>query len=239
MQPYLDACQHNEKKALALYQWHGELTASVQAVLGVTEVILRNAMDRELQDWNKRRTGKEDSWLLCEPASPLRSLSAGKRKNALENAEKECRKREPDHHRYGLPVSHDDVLAQVTFGMWKDLLPNHVPGANQDTVNANRFLLWDEALHRAFPNVEDPSGEVTFWRVYRLHSLRNRVSHMEPLLHIDVRDRMGDAFGLVRSIDVDVAQWLSGISRVSAVLNLCPRGLKPLPVAASARKEGA
>ncbi|MDN6191943.1 MAG: hypothetical protein L0J32_08575, partial [Brevibacterium sp.] len=72
MKPYLDEANQNEKKALALYQWHGELTAAVQEVLGVTEVTLRNAMDRALQDWNNARIGKYSSWLLEEPATPLR-----------------------------------------------------------------------------------------------------------------------------------------------------------------------
>ncbi len=52
MRPYLDAALQNEKNAIALYLWHTELTAAMQAALGVTEVILRNAVDRELQSWN-------------------------------------------------------------------------------------------------------------------------------------------------------------------------------------------
>lgn len=159
MKPYLDAVQGNEKKALTLYEWHCDLTTAVQTVLGITEVVLRNAMDRELQEWNKIQTGTDDSWLLSEPASPLRSLTARKRK---------------------------------------------------------------EALERAFPNVDDPEGETTFWRVSHVHHLRNRVSHMEPIFNIDVKDQVGDAFSLVRSINVDVAQWLTGISRVSAILKTRP-----------------
>ena len=35
----LDMCGGNEKKALLPYRWHGELTASVQTVLGSVEVV--------------------------------------------------------------------------------------------------------------------------------------------------------------------------------------------------------
>lgn len=52
--------------------------------------------------------------------------------------------------------------------------------------------------------------------------LRNLVSHMEPLLHLDVADYMRDAYELVESIDPQVAAWLTGVSKVSAVLKTAP-----------------
>lgn len=45
MQPYLDATAQNQLEALQLYRWNLKLTAAAQAVLGVMEVVLRNAMD--------------------------------------------------------------------------------------------------------------------------------------------------------------------------------------------------
>lgn len=109
------------------------------------------------------------------------------------------------------------------FGMWRDLLPNHLPDANPETrENHNRMRLWDEALRNAFPNAEDPDGQLTFWRVAHLHRLRNRVSHVEPLLDMDVRAHIQEAFDLVTSINPTVAQWLTGTSQVSAVLRRKP-----------------
>jgi len=45
---------------------------------------------------------------------------------------------------------------------------------------------------------------------------------MEPLLNVDVRDKVDEAFCLVRSIDPDLANWLTGVSQVAAVLKLKP-----------------
>lgn len=222
MRPYLDATHQNEKNALALYRWHSDLTAAVHSVLGLTEVILRNAMDRQLQVWNDAESGSSQSWLLNEPEAPLRSLSAGKRKEARQRAAKEFSARDVTHDRHGQPVAHDDVLAQVTFGLWKELLPNHLPGAGHGSENLNRDRLWAEALIQAFPNENDPDGSATFWRVAHVHHLRNRVSHMEPLLNIDVKDRVQDAFDLVRSINRDVANWVTGGSRVAELLRRKP-----------------
>ena len=152
MRPYLDAANQNERDALSLYRWHSELTAAVQTILGTTEVVLRNAMDRELQLWNNHQSHTTQSWLLHEPEAPLRALSAGKRKDALSRAEKDAATRLDNHPRFGHTVNHDDVLAQVMFGMWKDLLPNHLPDAQPDkTENKNRLRLWEDSLHQAFP----------------------------------------------------------------------------------------
>lgn len=223
MYPYLKRCNGNRKAALNLYRWHGELTAAVQTVLGNTEVVLRNAIDQQLQAWNQAQIPGIDSWLLQEPAAPLRSLSAAKRKDALRRAKAQAASRPMDHHRYGQEVTHNDVLAQIMFGMWRDLLPNHLPGANPRLrANINRARLWNEALRYAFPHIEDVNGEVTFWRVAHLHRLRNRVSHVEPLLNVDVKTQIQEAFDLVASINPVVADWLTGISQVSAVMTRRP-----------------
>lgn len=223
MRLYLEVSGGNHKKALALYRWHSQLTAAVQEILGITEVVLRNALDEQIQRWNDSELGAEGgSWLLTEPAAPLRSLSASKRRLAMDWAQKAARNRSSGHPRFGIPVDHDDVLAQVAFGLWKDLLPNHAPDAGQNEPNRNRKRLWTEALHHAFPEVQDASGELTYWRVTRVHHLRNRVAHMEPLLSIDVRAEIQQAFDLLRSIDARVADWVTGLSRVSFVLSQSP-----------------
>ena len=208
MSPYLTAAGGNKKEALALYRWSVELTAAIQETLGITEVILRNAIDNQLQTWNEKTLSSDQenqngedgtaSWLLDAPAAPLRSLTQGKRMDALSRAEKSAKRRPLDHPRHGQPVTHDDVLAHTMFGMWKDILPNHAPEADAEkTENKNRVRLWQEAIEKAFPYIQDPSGEETYWRVAHLHELRNRVSHMDSLLNIDALDLTNDAFTLV------------------------------------------
>lgn len=219
LQPYLDASGQNERRALSLYLWNSEMTAAIQQVLAHTEVVLRNAMDRELLEWNRSQPGGAASWLLQPPEAPLRSLTKSKRPDALKRAQKEAGRRPAGHPRHGAPVTHDDVLAQVMFGMWKDLLPNHAPDANPHNAdNINRKRMWDEALHKAFHHqLGDPDGVLTYTRVVNIHQLRNRVSHMEPVLSVNFQARMKDIAALVSSIDPAVSQWVTGQSRVSEV----------------------
>lgn len=222
--PYLVASGGNEKKALALYRWSVELTASIQEMLGLTEVFLRNAIDAQLQIWNNAEHGCQTSWLLHDPASPLRSLTESKRVEAVRRARKSARCRPAGHFRYGQQVTHDDVLAHTMFGMWKDILPNHAPGADPlKPQNRNRMTLWTGAVMNAFPHIVDLDGEKTYWRVAHLHELRNRVSHMDSVLNVDVLDIVNDAFELVGSIDPDLAIWLTGTSTVHAVYGRRPK----------------
>lgn len=110
------------------------------------------------------------------------------------------------------------------FGMWKDILPNHAVDANpNELANKNRTRLWQEALSYAFPHAEDPNGKETYWRVFHLHGLRNRVSHMDSLLNVDVGSHMKDAFDLIESISPDLRSWLSGTSTVTSILRERPR----------------
>lgn len=226
MAPYLSEAGGNDKDALDLYLWNLKLTAAVQEVLGVTEVILRNAMDRELQRWNSKKAGAKTSWLMQEPETPLRGLVNKKRKQALHRAKKEANSRPYGHPRRGAAVCHDDVLAQLMFGTWKDLLPNHAPNAGAAQHNINRERMWNEALQNAFPYEADLDGRKTYWRVAHLHLLRNRVSHMDSLLNIDVKDRIQDAFKLVGSVDPALRDWVTGFSRVSEIYRDRPRARK-------------
>ncbi|MGD8166049.1 hypothetical protein ACEXOS_002405 [Herbiconiux sp. P16] len=222
LQPYLDACRQNERDALQLYRWNLQLTAALQEILSVTEVVLRNAIDRQLRTWNADQLGCERSWLLAEPGAPLRSLISRKRKQAIGAASKALLARAPTHPRHGLTPTHDDVLAQVMFGMWKDLLPNHSPNAGSTTENMNREFMWSQAIVKAFPNVPDLTGEDTYWKVSRLHHLRNRVAHMETLIGLDAASLTKDALTLVRAIDVHTHDWLSGMNRVPVVAKARP-----------------
>ena len=142
LEPYLLEVGGNKKRALNLYRWSVQLSSSIQETLGLTEVLLRNAIDEQLQKWNNKQLGKTTSWLLEPPATPLRSLVSRKREEALRRAHSSARLRTAGHPRYSAQTTHDDVLAHTMFGMWKDILPNHTPQSNlnsQKTVTVHNF----------------------------------------------------------------------------------------------------
>ncbi|WP_404316517.1 hypothetical protein [Prescottella equi] len=223
---YTSRCSNDPLRALELYRWNLELSAAFQQVLAVTEVALRNAIDGQLQLWNASQPHHTVSgalhtheW-LSDPARPLNSLTRGSRGRARDHAQDALTARDAGHPRHGVAPTHDDVLTQLTFGVWTKLLPT------SDTSDRNfrgREVLWKDALQHAFPHRKgDPDGYGVASRTARLHALRNRVSHMEPLLDVHVKARHNDALRLLGAMSPEVRDWCSGISRVIEVDRNCP-----------------
>ncbi|WP_137724158.1 Abi family protein [Prescottella subtropica] len=223
---YRARCGNDPLRALELYRWNLELSAAFQQVLAVTEVALRNAIDGQLRDWNAtqphhtRQGAMHGREWLSDPARPLNSMTQASRRTARSHAEDAVTARDATHPRHGVAVNHDDMVTQLTFGTWAKLLPTSNP---KDKNYQARHVLWVGALHQAFPHRKnDPDGFGVAGRTARLHALRNRVSHMEPLLDVNVRARHNDALRLLGAISPEVRDWCAGISRVVDVHKAYP-----------------
>ncbi|WP_245670811.1 hypothetical protein [Nocardia flavorosea] len=152
---YTARCGNDPFRALELYKWNLQLSASFQQVLAITEVALRNAIDGQLRTWNASQAhhtmagaAHSQDWLI-DPARPLNSLTRSSRRTAEKHANEAKDIRDSGHPRKSAAVTHDDLLAQITFGVWTKLLPT------QDTKDPNyhgRQILWRQALHHAFPH---------------------------------------------------------------------------------------
>ena len=108
----------------------------------------------------------------------------------------------------------------ITLGNWSnrfgEALPVHKPNAQ---------ILWQDCLHRAFPNVDcgDQSREDIGRKFERLTHLRNRVSHQENLLETNVRSRLNDMLTVLRAIDESYPAWAMVGSQVRQVAREDPR----------------
>lgn len=208
--PYLAAAKGNKREALRFYQWNIDLSGAVYEALHVFEVFLRNAIDVELSAWNgsqvDRRTGHQHAqdWLL-DPARLIERLAGPNIARATNQARTALRA--PRHR--GRAVGHADIVAQLSFGTWRYLLPDRDPG---------RQRLWKDALHRAFPNLQhDPRGLVG--RVDGAYKLRNRVAHLEPLLRPGVvRAELHGMRSVLRAIDPYLEQWFTSRQRITQIL---------------------
>ena len=215
--PYLAVTSDKTSDAIRLYQWNIELSAAVYEVLHFLEVALRNAIDRELCVWNanqiERSTGEHRGrdWLM-DPAPLLRRLARSKDvEEAKRRAAIAARRRQGP--RRGVPVEHADVLANLSFGTWRHLLPDKDPG---------RQLLWDEALSRAFPSWSRTGADVTY-ATDRVMLLRNRVAHLEPLLNTNnVEAQLTNARLILDGIHPALAQWAMGWQRITYLVRARP-----------------
>lgn len=146
------------------------MSGAMYEALHIFEIILRNAMDQQIGIWNVSQ-GSGAAWLL----NPDRRLEKLLDSRSLSKAQTRARQAAL---RGGRSVTHDDVLAQMTFGTWRYLLPSHSMIAKQ--------RLWDDAVHKAFPHWYG-TWESLVDKVELIHQLRNRVAHLESMHTQDLR----------------------------------------------------
>ncbi|MGJ9405745.1 hypothetical protein ACHABQ_05415 [Nesterenkonia aurantiaca] len=202
------AAEGNRRNAIRLYQWNIELSGAIYQALHVVEVVLRNAIDSQLCRWNATQSdpmtglSRGSDWLL-DPAPLLRRLVREKELAAARTrAEKAIRRQQR-------PVAHADLLAQLSFGTWRFLLPDKDPG---------RRRLWDDSLKDAFPHLDRPTPQFVK-SVDGIYRLRNRVAHLEPLLDMgNVRQQYQNMRMVLREINPTVEEWFVSNQSVTAEL---------------------
>ncbi|CRY84639.1 MULTISPECIES: hypothetical protein [Actinomycetes] len=241
---YRAECKSNsDHRAGALYAWQIELHAAWYEVLGLVEMLLRHSLDNALGNWNHASPlpgGGTREWLVSA-AKPLSSLSAKMARDARTEAQKVAKRRSRQHPRYGVTPTHDDFVAQLTFGNLAHLLPTKAAPTKRSTRAtglSGRENLWLHAAIDAFPNrhlVWPPGARKdTVGRkvclgyhvgnsVERLRVLRNRVGHHEQTLSANHAARHEDALMLARAIDPDAAAAIADLSAVPRVLARRPR----------------
>ncbi|WP_125610008.1 hypothetical protein [Specibacter cremeus] len=115
--PYVAASGGNRRQAIQLYQWNISLSGAVYEALHLFEIVLRNAMDKELCRWNAQQTNRTtgtahgEDWLM-DPSHLLQRLTRGGQD--IEAAK--ARAHSATRRRRNQPTTHADVLAQLSFG---------------------------------------------------------------------------------------------------------------------------
>lgn len=213
--PYLAQTGGHYRNALRLYRWNIELSGAAYEVLHIFEIVLRNSIDEQLRAWNgtqrDRRTGRLHSgdWLLDPAHLLVRLVQERKLQEARDRAQKAI-ERSAQRTR---AMTHGDVLAQLTLGTWRYLLPSR---------DAGRRRLWSDAVSNAFPYLTRAPAELVS-DVENVHLLRNRVAHLEPLLSSGaVESEVTAMRRVLLEIDPSAEQWLVSQQRVTAVLNRRP-----------------
>ena len=226
------AATMSEAEAVKLYRWNMELSGALHEVLGVVEVVVRNAMDSQLRAWNQTQPPRSGSPLYTgnwieNPARPLwgilnphqrGSVRHSAYRTALSRAMIDRDVRSAAHPRRSAPITHDDLVAHLSFGTWVSLLPRRQ--LNGQIGPNGSLVLWTQALAAAFPNHPNPTV-IHHW-ASTLRVVRNRVAHMEPLLDIDTIGVNRMAIRLVKAVNQPVGDWMAGISRVPDLVRRRP-----------------
>jgi hypothetical protein len=194
-------------RAHELFEWNVHAAGAAMEAIHVFELILRNAIDRELRIWNDAMAGMPD-WALRPHPYLLRALN----QTELANAVTRARRIAAEH---GRPLCHDDVLAQLSLGTWRYILPSK--------ANKSKQKLWAVAIGNAFPAWPGTwSADSVVSRVANVHGLRNRVAHLEPLHRYDLRKVRRDIRSVCHAIGPDAARFFVQTERLLPIIESNP-----------------
>lgn len=200
LQTYLDATGHDRSKALELYEWNTEMSAAILHDLAHLEVAMRNA-------YNDAFVARQPGALhwTQEPRRyfPVMTKVA---KNGRRYDENE-RPREQIAYAVqsaGLGAPPGKVIAELMFEFWRYL-----------TIAARERTLWLPYLRHGF--VAGTSRPAIDGPMARLHGLRNRVAHHEPLLRQNLSARRSDVLTLLDRLAPPLRGYVDAQSTWAAV----------------------
>lgn len=195
--PYLLEMGGDESRAIQLYEWNLAVSGAMFEALGVLEVVVRNALHRQLTIHHGTLPGH---WY----DDPLGLLS-DKATDDINTARRRLRTLQR-------PETPGRVVAELSFGFWRFLL-------------ASRYeaTLWTPHLRDAFPNLSPQKRSLVYSSLSEMHTVRNRIAHHEP---IHARDLARDAQTVTRLldwIDTDVGAWATTLLRLPGPVQTRPR----------------
>lgn len=194
--PYLTATANDLGAALRLYDWNVSVSGALYEDLGVLEVALRNAIHDRLTTLH----ADEDVPWYEDPRGLLSPEALQDIDRARERVTRQDRPETPGR-----------VVAELNFGFWRYLF-------------AGRYeaTLWTPALRHAFPNLRPQRRAAIADTTGRLHRLRNRIAHHEPIHRRNLARDATAIDTLLGWIDSEVLQWARSRSRLAAVLESRP-----------------
>ena len=179
--PYVRVTGHPDA-AVALYQWNADVSAALWRTLGHVEVLVRNALHRELTDWSQRRHST-DRWYTA-----IDSLVSSQTRDDIRLARRRGT-------RNGRPETPGRVVAELNLGFWRFLLARRYDGT-----------LWRYCMYRAFPGQRRAHVERA---IATLHVLRNRIGHHEPIHNRPLTDLLALALNVAHWIDPAARDWIA------------------------------
>ncbi len=141
-----------------MYEWNAALAAACFEAFHYVEVIVRNAVDREMRTYYSEAQ-RLIPWFLL----PI----VGKHQATFSESIEKVRRRLRDQNRER--ETRDQIIAGVDFGFWTALLHSE----NEE--------LWRHALYKAFPYSSGKRKDVVAV-LEALRIFRNRLAHHDSLL---------------------------------------------------------
>lgn len=200
----LNTFGRNAEEQLAAYFTNLQICEALYPLLHFVEVAWRNHLDGAMYEvlgdpnWLSERS----EWrTVCGKGA----IKIGTREiEKVEQASRDVRRRE---------VSHDDLVARLSFGFWVSLADRHYDSLWPFLFKSQTFLPNLPKRHRTRKRVNATLDDV--------RKLRNRVMHHEPVTRdlTKLRGAILNAWNILEWIDEDVMQTINRFSMVDDVLS--------------------
>lgn len=176
------------------------MAAACLETMAYAEVMLRNAIDRELALYAREETRKIP-WFMIPTITGASHSSITR---SIEEARARLRGLSPHKD------SRNQIIAGLSFGFWPQLF-----GANHED-------LWRAALSKALPGADRNLRKSVAGKLERLRPFRNRLAHHDSLLNQDIMFHLDAMLTLVEWISPDARSWLEAHERVTDVYRRRP-----------------
>jgi hypothetical protein len=197
---YMSVTGADLSNALELYIWNSRIAAAFLALLGDVEVVIRNAWHEQLIRLSTSLNGS-DFW-FDNQFGLLRENSVQHIEDAYKRILRQQRR----------PAA-NQLVAELNFGFWRFLVAKQY-----------RTTLWPLAGKYAFPNIDPSQIQELSTVMGRLHDLRNRIAHHEPIHMRNLDKDFADCLWVIGGVCLTTRQWVESNSGVSGVLQERPSG---------------
>lgn len=172
--------------AIRFYYWNMALGQSLHIPIQSLEVALRNTISIAISDLFGQ------NWYLQARFKTILTPWAERTLNtAVAQANKESRRKRK-------PLVEGDVIANLSFGFWGELL---APRYNKH--------IWKKRLNTAFPCLPATKNSQDIYNsVHKIIKLRNRISHHEPIIGGRLNSLYDSMLEITGWICADTRDWV-------------------------------
>ena len=201
LQPYLDVAGGDRERALRLYLWNTAVSAAFYGPLQGLEVVLRNAIHRQLS----KRYGSV--WYGNLDVGLDRGAQ-GRIRQAISELDRE-----------GSTNDTPRLVATLSFGFWVSLLGSG--GRLESGRKANyEMTLWRPALRQVFAHRTTLIRRQAHSPLNELRLLRNRIAHHEPIFAWNLTADHARILEVMGWISPGIQTWTAHHSQLPVLLEL-------------------
>lgn len=220
------------EECLGIYLWNKQLAGAFLPALQVIEVSLRNAIcvakqtfeEQEIErihpinTWEQRKRNIDSKWFVTVMTQANNRLSY----NSIKSAERQLL-------RDGKNLTTENLISKLTLGFWVSLVDKMYDSTHRNAVPY--LYLWPHLTPLVFPHAVKNGKSLALNRIGSdlrdINTLRNRISHHEPLWRSDKTYSVEQAINKVaREYNrcLEVIRWIN------------PSNLKLLSIIENAQK---